>query len=214
MMIVDIKLCKGLQFAAVPLALILNISTQRCVAQTQSANPTTVATRHVSSSDETGNAGGGTNNNVAKTAAATKPDPEISLDIAKELAVMKARIDQLEAALKSRAPAEAATSTSVAGAKSASASGTEMKAPEPTPAAAGVDAAAQVRSGLPEKPKPTEPFAYADWTWLNGNPRNKDAVWDSKFFTPEIRMDVHYVMDLNHPERRHHGRLDRNLPVQ
>jgi hypothetical protein len=200
MMIVDIKLCKGLQFAAVPLALILNIATQRCVAQTQSANPTTVATRHVSSSDETGNAGGGTNNNVAKTAAPAKPDPEISLDIAKELAVMKARIEQLEAALKSRAPAEAATSTSVAGAKSASASGTEMKAPEPTPAAAGVDAAAQVRSGLPEKPKPTEPFAYADWTWLNGNPRNKDAVWDSKFFTPEIRMDIHYIMDLNHPK--------------
>ena len=92
MMIVDIKLCKGLQFAAVPLALILNIATQRCVAQTQSANPTTVATRHVSSSDETGNAGGGTNNNVAKTAAPAKPDPEISLDIAKELAAMKARI--------------------------------------------------------------------------------------------------------------------------
>src|SRR6202162_4045034 len=134
MMTVDIKLCKGLQFAAVPLALILSISAQRCVAQTQSANPTTVAARHVSSSDETGNPGGGTNHNVAKTAAPAQADPEISLDTAKELAVMKARIDQLEAALKSRAAAEAATSTSVAGATSASASGTEMKATAPTPA--------------------------------------------------------------------------------
>ena len=52
----------------------------------------------------------------------------------------------------------------------------------------------------PEKPQPAEPFAYADWTWLNGNPRNKDVVWDSKFFTPEIRMDVHYMMDFNHPK--------------
>jgi Putative beta-barrel porin-2, OmpL-like. bbp2 len=200
MMTVDIKLCKGLQFAAVPLALLLNISTQRCVAQTQSANPTTVATRHVSNSDETGNAGGGTNKGAAKTAAPAKPDPEMSLDIAKELAVMKARIEQLEAQLKSRAAAEPASSTAVAEPKFTSAPGSETKAPEPASTVASVDAAAQARSGLPEKPRPTEPFAYADWTWLNGNPRNKDVVWDSKFFTPEIRMDVHYVMDLNHPK--------------
>jgi hypothetical protein len=24
-------------------------------------------------------------------------------------------------------------------------------------------------------------------------------VWDSAFFTPEIRLDAHYIMDLNHP---------------
>jgi hypothetical protein len=118
MMTVDIKLCKGLQFAAVPLALVLNISTQLCVAQTESANPTTVATRHVSSSDEMGNGGGGTNNSAAKTAAPAKPDPEMSLDIAKELAVMKARIEQLEAELKSRAATEPASSTVVAEPKS------------------------------------------------------------------------------------------------
>ena len=40
---------------------------------------------------------------------------------------------------------------------------------------------------------------YADWTWLNGNPRNKDTVWDSKFFTPEVRIDAYFIMDLNHP---------------
>ncbi len=43
------------------------------------------------------------------------------------------------------------------------------------------------------------PFAYADFTWLNGNPRNKDTVWDSKFFTPEIRFDTHFVEDANQP---------------
>ena len=52
----------------------------------------------------------------------------------------------------------------------------------------------EARTGLPEKPKPAEPFAYADWTWLNGTPRNKDVVWDSKFFTPEIRFDTHLLV--------------------
>ena len=50
-----------------------------------------------------------------------------------------------------------------------------------------------------EQATPSAPFAYADWTWLNGNPRNKDTVWDSKFFTPEVRVDAHFIMDLNHP---------------
>jgi len=50
-----------------------------------------------------------------------------------------------------------------------------------------------------EKQKPVEPFSDADWTWLNGNPRTKDIYWDSKFFTPEIRADINYVTDFNHP---------------
>ena len=38
----------------------------------------------------------------------------------------------------------------------------------------------------PEKPHKAEPFAFADWTWLNGTPRTKTPAFDSKFFTPEI----------------------------
>jgi len=53
--------------------------------------------------------------------------------------------------------------------------------------------------GKPPEPAPPAPFAYADWTWLNGNARNKDAVWDSKFFTPEIRFDSHFMHSFNHP---------------
>ena len=45
-----------------------------------------------------------------------------------------------------------------------------------------------------------EPFAFADWTWLNGNPRTKEAAFDSKFFTPEVRVDVAYHYDFNHPK--------------
>jgi hypothetical protein len=49
------------------------------------------------------------------------------------------------------------------------------------------------------KPGYVEPFSDADWTWLNGSPRTKEIFWDSKFFTPEIRVDTNYVADFNHP---------------
>ena len=47
------------------------------------------------------------------------------------------------------------------------------------------------------RPAKEEPFAFADWTWLNGNPRTKDLPFDSKFFTPEIRVDIAYHYDFN-----------------
>jgi len=50
------------------------------------------------------------------------------------------------------------------------------------------------------KPPKAEPFAFADWTWLNGNPRTKEEPFDSKFFTPEVRADVAYHYDFNHPQ--------------
>src|SRR5215472_12684943 len=43
------------------------------------------------------------------------------------------------------------------------------------------------------------PFAYADFTWLNGTARNKDTVLDTKFFTPEVRFDTHFITDFNQP---------------
>jgi hypothetical protein len=166
----------------------------RCYAQTQAGAQAKVAVlREPLPSDN------GTTNSAAPAAArpAARPEPEVSLDIAKELAVMKARIEQLETELKSRNIAETAPVPATAPA---------TKATDTAPIAALANPAAPVAQqaaatpAKPEKPAPAEPFAYADWTWLNGNPRNKDVVWDSKFFTPEIRMDVHYVMDLNHPK--------------
>src|SRR5580700_2632660 len=135
---------------------------------------------------------------VSPARPAVAPDPASSADIAKELADMKARIELLEAELKSRTlsgPTIIAGPASAAGSVSAAAPGANV----PLSAIATPDPAQAARTGLPEKPPPTAPFAYADWTWLNGNPRNKDAVWDSKFFTPEVRFDTHYVLDLNHP---------------
>src|SRR5215471_9770609 len=120
-----------------------------------------------------------------------------SAEIASELAALKARIEQLELLLKAKA-APSQSSTVMAGTlahdgtlamvgavASAQSDGTSAAAPAPAP---------------PEKPTPAEPFAYADWTWLNGNARTKDTVFDSKFFTPEIRFDTHFVSSFNHPK--------------
>ena len=54
-------------------------------------------------------------------------------------------------------------------------------------------------SSEPTKTSKIAPFSDWDWTWLNGNPRNKDTAFDSKFFTPEIRADVTYSYDFNKP---------------
>ncbi len=52
---------------------------------------------------------------------------------------------------------------------------------------------------VPAKKTKIDPFSDVDWTWLNGNPRTKEAAFDSKFFTPEIRADVSYTYDFNKP---------------
>ena len=46
----------------------------------------------------------------------------------------------------------------------------------------------------------SEPFAFADFTWLNGNARTKDTPYATQFFTPEIRADVNYTYDFRHPQ--------------
>jgi hypothetical protein len=55
------------------------------------------------------------------------------------------------------------------------------------------------KSGAAKASK-AEPFAFADFTWLNGNARTKDTPYATQFFTPEIRADVDYNYDFNHPK--------------
>jgi hypothetical protein len=64
---------------------------------------------------------------------------------------------------------------------------------------AAIPAQSQSLIVQPTKPEKIAPFSDWDWTWLNGNPRNKDTAFDSKFFTPEIRADVTYNYDFNKP---------------
>ena len=171
-----------------------------------------------------------------KLAEVEENAPVASVD-AKKFEAMEARIEQLEAELKSRkAPEETPERTLLATATTDATlmprlPGAPVKmddlkelaantsavpplpqggsAPAAPPPPAGSPAPGQKDvSSLPEamqapEPAPavdnTTPFAYGDFTWLNGTPRNHDTVLDTKFFTPEIRFDTHYMQDFNQP---------------
>ena len=139
--------------------------------------------------------------NDSPAAASVSPNPQASAatpqseqEIVQELAAMKKRIEQLESALKQHEAAEQPT-TAVHTAKAGVPVGVTpaISIVEPSPAEAPP-------TQTPGKPAKAEPFAFADFTWLNGNARTKTPAFDSKFFTPEIRADVDYIVDLNHPK--------------
>jgi len=140
------------------------------------------------------------------------------------LEAMQQRIEQLEAELKhEKAQAAAALTASPQPADQHAAPAlplyaslttpslpvTPVSAPAPLappgptpPQGQTVVAPAQATSAPPPTPAVDNetPFADYDWTWLNGNPRNKDVAFDSKFFTPEIRADITYSFDFNRPQ--------------
>jgi Putative beta-barrel porin-2, OmpL-like. bbp2 len=124
--------------------------------------------------------------------------PQSEQEIVQELAAMKKRIEQLELALKQHEAAEQPT-TVVHTAKASAPPPASSSVPA-VPAAAPEAEAALSQDTTSAKPVKAEPFAFADWTWLNGNARTKTPAFDSKFFTPEIRADVDYIYDLNHPK--------------
>ncbi len=199
MMTVDMKLRNAFQLAALPVALILSlivIPSLRCSAQATPPAEVSVAASHNPNSVEGGPDGGVTNSAATRVApASTTADPEISPAVAKQFAAMEAEIEALKAELKTRTgmapPAPAAPETATGAAVPAPATAQPVAAQAPQ---AG-DTAAKTN-----KPEPSVPFAFADWTWLNGTARNKDAVWDSPFFTPEIRFDTNFVSSFNHPQ--------------
>ncbi|MDR3607115.1 MAG: outer membrane beta-barrel protein [Oligoflexia bacterium] len=45
-----------------------------------------------------------------------------------------------------------------------------------------------------------EPFAFGDFTWLNGNSRETVSPLDTPYFTPEVLFDSNYVYDFAEPQ--------------
>jgi hypothetical protein len=132
--------------------------------------------------------------------------------VEEELAALKKRIGELEATLHGgSAPVETASVPAPEGAAPvgsptpantpvpAQAPQAAAPAPTPTPAAPTIPEALQAPDATPGVDNFT-PFAYGDFTWLNGTPRNKDTVLDTKFFTPEVRFDTNFVVDTNQPK--------------
>jgi hypothetical protein len=148
-----------------------------------------------------------TTSTVQPEPAAKAISPEALPTNLQELEAMKARIEQLEGQLKvlmeedgAAEAARALTQANDAAKEPATASlgvrpsyALAQSPAEPTPAPAASSPA------TPASTAKIEPFSDWDWTWLNGNPRNKDTAFDSKFFTPEIRADITYNYDFNKP---------------
>ena len=55
-------------------------------------------------------------------------------------------------------------------------------------------------AAAPASPAASQPFDFADFTWLNGNSREHANPFESKYFTPELRLDANYTYDFNHPK--------------
>jgi hypothetical protein len=136
---------------------------------------------------------GGATNQPGSTAE--QPIPPAIL---RELQAMRQRIDELEAQLRAqKTQGQPAMVNAAFPVKEAAVAETDPVAPT---GLRDAKVPAAVASPDQSKPAKAEPFAFADFTWLNGNSREKDLPLDTKFFTPEIRADVSYIYDFHSPK--------------
>jgi hypothetical protein len=61
-------------------------------------------------------------------------------------------------------------------------------------------AAAQPDTTSAERNSKAAPFAWGDFTWVNGNGRTHASPLATKYFTPEFRADMNVVSDINQPK--------------
>lgn len=64
----------------------------------------------------------------------------------------------------------------------------------------GVSTLAHAVSAPSDTTKKAEPFAWGDFTWVQGNNRQKDALLKSRFFTGGITMDMNYNYSFHQPK--------------
>lgn len=143
---------------------------------------------------------------AAQTSEARQAAQQQAIEqLQKKLEDMQAELNHLKAAsLANPAPNTAAQpatpATATAGTSTSNAGNqqpTTAKASAPVePAKEDLMAVAAVDTTGPH----SDPFAFGDFTWLNGNPRTKDTPYATKFFTPEIRVDANYTYDFRHPK--------------
>lgn len=60
-------------------------------------------------------------------------------------------------------------------------------------------ALAQSAEPPPATPGTQEPFAWGDFTWLNGGSRQTTRLLDNQYFTPQIDIDSNYTYSFNNP---------------
>jgi hypothetical protein len=114
--------------------------------------------------------------------------PDVTLPALQVVAKKATRYDIV--ANVSAAPAVAATISPAAPPPPAAAAVAQPTVPE----------ALQVPDAGPEVDLQT-PWADVGYVgWMNGTAREKAPIFDTKFFTPEIRLDMNYLQSGNHPQ--------------
>jgi len=201
--------CRGRVFlsAAFSAALIFCLASfqaPRCLAQADSqASPPKQFARL--NDPAPASAAGTTNGSSASNAdpssrSASSTEAEIPPAVAKQLEEMEKRIEELEATLKARDAVTHPAAETAATTAAASAPAAITASPNQDHAPAQPEAVAPPNPKFfTEKQTESEPFAYADWTWLNGNARTEDTPLATKYFTPEIRVDTNFIEDYNQP---------------
>jgi len=72
--------------------------------------------------------------------------------------------------------------------------------PNPLQSAPATPQQATITNEQPPPPAEPEPFAFADFTWLNGNSRETDFPLQGKYFTGEVYADGNFTYSMNHPQ--------------
>ena len=150
------------------------------------------------------------------TNASSGAEPtDLQPTVTQEIEALKSRLEQLENEVKAEkaralsdsedtAALKAAEKQSIAGndnslqsaVKPAASTASSLQAAAPAAPASSTPLPPNIPAEITTK---SAPFAYADWTWLNGNSRNEDEPLATKYFTPEFRADVNYTYDFNKP---------------
>ena len=120
---------------------------------------------------------------------AEQPDSVREQQLLDRIESLEKKVAALEARLPQPAPDSAPNRASASQFDSAAAAG-----PSRAPAVLQ-----QSPSSAPH-PVRAEPFAFADFTWLNGNSRTTTSPLDTKLFTGEFRFDTSYIYDFSHPQ--------------
>jgi hypothetical protein len=67
----------------------------------------------------------------------------------------------------------------------------QLAAMQPAPPTTNVESPPPVSSG--------EPYAWGDFTWLNGGSRQTQKAIDTQYFTPQVDIDLNYTFSFNQP---------------
>jgi hypothetical protein len=122
-------------------------------------------------------------------AQAPAPTPQVQA-LQEEVQDLKARLARVESLLAALAPAAPVTTAAVA---------TPAPPVPPIPAAAPAPAAPAEANAAQPASKPA-PFAFGDFTWMNGQSRQKSQPLSNSFATVNLYLDTYYGYSFNHPK--------------